>query len=686
MKIIQWSTILLFIIILHSCISPTQTTPPAPYGAIPTKEQTDWQQLEYYMFVHFGTNTFSNVEWGDGKEDPKIFNPSGVDCRQWAATAKAAGMKGIIITAKHHDGFCLWQSNFSTHTVRESAWKDGKGDLLQELSDACREFGLKFGVYLSPWDRNHPAYGTPDYNQVFANTLNEVLSSYGEVFEQWFDGANGEGHEGKKQVYDWELFHKTVYRNQPHAIIFSDVGPGCRWMGNEQGVAGETNWATMNTEGFEPGSGAPDPSVLNTGEQGGKAWVPAEVDVSIRPGWFYSPATDDKVKTVEKLMDIYYTSVGRNANLLLNVPPDRRGRIHPNDSTRLMEFRKAREMAFANDLSAKADIKASNTRANSAEYSVGNILDNDYNTYWAVDDDTLMASIEIDLKEAQTFNRLLLQEYIPLGQRITAVSVEYMDAVAQTWRELTRATTVGYKRILRFPAVTAQKVRIEFTAAACPVVSAIGIYRSPEQLATPAIARSMAGVVSIECDTPDAAIFYTIDNSEPSETSKKYTGAFPLRDGGTVKAIAIADNANRSETVTARFDIAPEGWNIILPHGDDVKNMIDGDVHTSAKAKINSFITIDLAQSYMLNGFCYVPLADVQAANMYRYDLEVSVDNNNWMQVAVNAAFDNIANNPVEQAVRFDKPVEARIIKITPRESVTGSSECVIAEVGIITR
>ena len=462
--------------VLTGCSTPD---PPSPYGAIPTKDQIDWQKMEYYMFMHFGPNTFTDVEWGDGKEDPKVFNPTHLDCRQWAATAKAAGMKAIIITAKHHDGFCLWPSEYSTHTVRESLWKDGKGDVLKELSDACREYGLKFGVYLSPWDQNHPSYGTPEYNQVFSSTLDEVLSDYGEVFEQWFDGANGEGPNGKLQMYDWELFRQTVYRNQPHAIIFSDVGPGCRWMGNESGVAGETNWSTMNIEGFEPGKGSPPTIILNRGEEDGKAWVPAETDVSIRPGWFYSATTDDKVKSLAELLDIYYTSVGRNSNLLLNVPPDRRGLIHPNDSVRLMEFRRTLDETFAVNLAESARITATHTRGSSPKYGTKNLADGNFDTYWTTDDDQLSATIEIDFSKEQTFNRLELQEYIPLGQRIKSFSVEYWDGNA--WQPVVRQTTIGYKRILRFPMITTRRLSVHIEEAlACPVLNGIGIYKAPE--------------------------------------------------------------------------------------------------------------------------------------------------------------------------------------------------------------
>ena len=365
---------------LFGTVSAQQIVPPKPYGALPSPQQVAWQQLEYYMFIHFGPNTFTDQEWGHGDEDPQVFNPTHLDARQWARIAKAAGMKAIIITAKHHDGFCLWPSDYSTHTVRESPWKNGQGDVLKELSEACKEYGLQFGVYLSPWDMNHPAYGTPEYNQIFGNTLNEVLSNYGDVFEQWFDGANGEGPNGKKQEYDWPMFHKVVYKNQPEAIIFSDIGPGCRWVGNENGFAGETNWSTLNVKGFEPGINAPDQKVLNQGNEDGELWVPAESDVSIRPGWFYSPSTDDKVKSLNHLLKIYYASVGRNSNLLLNVPVDRRGLIHPNDSARLMELREVLDESFEDNLALGKSIQASNVRGDNKKFDSSHMTDGDDET------------------------------------------------------------------------------------------------------------------------------------------------------------------------------------------------------------------------------------------------------------------------------------------------------------------
>lgn len=450
---------------------------PRPYGALPNANQLRWKQMEYYMFIHFGPNTFTGKEWGHGNEDPKVFNPSALDAEQWARTAKAAGMKAIIITAKHHDGFCLFPSKYSTHTVRESLWKDGKGDVLRELSAACKKYGLKMGVYLSPWDRNHPDYGTPRYNEVFAKTLGEVLGNYGEMFEQWFDGANGEGPNGKKVDYNWDLFRSVAYKNQPKAVIFSDIGPGVRWTGNEKGIAGLTNWSTINTDGFQIGPLSPPWRRLNQGNEDGKYWIPSECDVSIRPGWFYSPDTDDKVKTLDELMAIYYASVGRNANLLLNVPVDRRGLIAAPDSIRLMELKRAIDAEFKINLARGKRVTVSNIRAGSAKFAGSRLVDGSFDSYWCTDDKIRAASITIDLGKTTTFNRLVLQEYINLGQRVKSFRVSYLDN--GSWKVIDSQTTIGFKRILSFADVTACKLRIEILEAkACPVISEIGIYNA----------------------------------------------------------------------------------------------------------------------------------------------------------------------------------------------------------------
>jgi len=659
---------------------------PAPYCAIPTKYQIEWQKMEYYMFIHFGPNTFTNVEWGNGKEDPKVFNPTALDCRQWAATAKAAGMKAIIITAKHHDGFCPWPSKYSTHTVRESGWKNGKGDVLKELSDACREYGLKFGVYLSPWDQNHPNYGTPEYNQVFSNQLDEVLGNYGHVFEQWFDGANGEGPNGKRQVYDWDLFHSTVFRNQPHAIIFSDVGPGCRWMGNERGVAGETNWSTMNVAGFGPGREAPPTPILNSGEPNGKAWVPAETDVSIRPGWFYSAATDSRVKSLAHLVDIYYTSVGRNSNLLLNVPPDRRGLIHQNDSARLMELRRIIDETFADNLAKGAKFTASHTRGQSSKFGAKKLNDGKFDTYWTTDDNQLTASIEIDLGKAQSFNRLMLQEYFPLGQRVKAFSVEYCDG--GTWKPVDKQTTIGYKRILRFPMITTQKLRVNIEdALACPILNNIGIYKAPELLSLVSITRNRRGDVTISCESKDPVIYYTLDGSEPTTSSERYSTPIELSKGGTVKAKAfINNNTQSSETVREDFDIAPTLWSVVSPEVRGVERAIDGNFLMSCTLPDNQkAITINLGEELTLNGFSYYPVIG-SSGNIYRYNFFVSIDGKKWIPMKNNAAFDNIKNNPISQFVRFNSATKAHYIKLESIETVEPDRRVTIGEIGVITK
>lgn len=671
--------------ILSSCDNKSDD-PPQPYGVLPSQSQMDWQKMEYYMFVHFGPNTFTDVEWGDGKEDPKVFNPSNVDCRQWAATAKAAGMKGIILTAKHHDGFCLWPSQYSTHTVRESLWKNGQGDLLKELSDACKEYGLKFGVYLSPWDQNHPAYGTPEYNQIFANTLTEVLSNYGEIFEQWFDGANGgEGHPGKSQVYDWNLFHETVYRLQPQAIIFSDIGPGCRWMGNEAGIAGATNWSRLNVEGFEPGRNGPPVDTLNVGNIHGKAWVPAETDVSIRPGWFYSPSTDDKVKSVDQLMDIYYSSVGRNSNLLLNVPPDRSGRIHQNDSIRLMEFRKAIDDSFGNDLTKGATITASHTRGKSDKFAAANLLDDNYDTYWATNDDQTTAWFEIDLGAAKAINRISVQEYIALGQRVERFSVEAW--VNGQWESVAKATTIGYKRILRFPTVTTDKVRVNIESSlACPVLNKVSLYLAPEKLSAPRIARDKAGKVSIKCANPDPTIYYTTDGSQPTTSSLVYKGEFDLVEGGVIKAIAVINNGkDQSETITTEYDLAPAQWIVVSPQTESAALAIDATMRP-AEITNGTPLVIDLGKELALKGFTFTPVNNTSINNVYTYNLYVSNNGTDWTKVKSNASFNNIKNNPIKQNVLFDKPVNAKFIKLEPLVTTGSGDNYYVAELGVITK
>ena len=672
---------------------------PAPYGALPSMAQVKWQQMEYYMFIHFGPNTFTDKEWGHGDEDPKVFNPTNLDARQWARTAKAAGMKAIIITAKHHDGFCLWPSKYSTHTVRESAWKDGKGDVLKELAAACKEYGLKLGMYLSPWDRNHPEYGTPGYNEIFAKTLEEVHTQYGEVFEQWFDGANGEGPNGKRQEYDFNLFNNTVFKHHPNAIIFSDIGPGCRWNGNENGYAGETNWSTLNVDGFGVGNAAPKQQVLNRGNRNGDKWIPAEADVSIRPGWFYSPSTDDKVKSLLELSKIYHASVGRNANLLLNVPVDRRGLIHQNDSLRLMEFKKLIDESYKTNLALKKGVSASQVRGGSKVFAASNLSDGDFNTYWTTNDETKTGSFVIDLGSPAEMNRIVLQEYIPLGQRVASFSVEVWDG--KKFREIDRQTTIGYKRILSFPTLKTSKVRIKILEAdACPVISELQIFKAPELLSSPVISRDKNGKVSILVDNSDPVITYTTDGSEPTYQSKRYAQSFEMAEAGIIKAKSFVDNGTRwSETVVSAFDIAPARWRIVGADegvkGFEAANAIDGfpktlwiTSWTDSTAKYPHEIAVDMGEKLILKGFSYTPRQDGNHSGIiYRYNFSISNDGQNWQKVIDDGAFGNIKNNPVKQEVKFDKPYAAKFFKL---DALAPAGErdhwAAVAEIGVITR
>ena len=416
------------------------------YGPLPTKKQLEWHDKEFYLFIHFGPNTFTDLEWGHGSEDPNVFNPTALDCNQWARIAKAAGAKGIILTAKHHDGFSLWPSKYSKHTVRESKWLNGKGDVVRMLSEACKKAGIEMGVYISPWDRNHPDYGTPKYNEIYIQTMKELLTGYGKFFELWWDGANGEGPNGKKQVYDFKRFQDSALAYQPQLMIFSDIGPHIRWIGNEQGIINETNWNLLDTVGFKRGAGGPPTDSLNRGNYNGKAWIPGEADVSIRKGWFYHEEEDNTVKSGKQLFDLYLKNVGRGGNFLLNVPPNRKGLFSPVDSAALMDFKKIKDAAFKNNLFKKAKILRTNN------------------------------SIEVHLNEAVEINAIQLMEAISLGQRVVKFEISGGNTLKQ-FETIAKGTTIGHKRIVTFPTKKLKYFRIYISESkATPILSEVSGY------------------------------------------------------------------------------------------------------------------------------------------------------------------------------------------------------------------
>jgi alpha-L-fucosidase len=468
--------------------------------------------MEFIGFIHFTVNTFTDKEWGYGDESPEIFDPTEFDADQWAREAKEAGMKQLILTAKHHDGFCLWPSSYTEHSVKNSPWKDGKGDIVREFVDACRRHGLKVGLYLSPWDRNHPEYGAPAYLDYYRNQLEELLTGYGEISELWFDGANGgTGYYGgareerridRSTYYRWREAWSIVKELQPNVLIFSDAGPDIRWIGNEKGFAGKTNWSTINNENIVVGEA--DTTYLNSGDPDGKNWVIPLCNTSIRPGWFYHEKEDDRVKSTQQLLDVYYKSVGRNGVLLLNIPPDRRGLFHENDIQTLREFRSILDETFATNLALGKKVDASSVKKQHPKFSPSNIVDEDLDSYWAGDANIWVATLEIDLEKPKLFDRILIQEPIRFGQRISEFEIK--GIINGEWTVLANGTTIGYKRIFRIPPVEAEKVAILITASNnTPAISNFGLYlASPKEKTIQAV--SLLGDVLYSSDPPKAAL------------------------------------------------------------------------------------------------------------------------------------------------------------------------------------
>jgi alpha-L-fucosidase len=458
--------------------------PPKPLLPIPSAAQLAWHEMEMNAFVHFTTNTFTGLEWGNGDESESVFNPSQLDVSQWARTLKETGFKTLILTCKHHDGFCLWPSRYTKHSIKYSPYKNGNGDVVKEVSEACKKYGLKFGVYLSPWDRNHAEYGKPAYITYYRNQLKELFTLYGPISEMWFDGANGgKGYYGGANetrkingatYYDWPTTLSLVRSMQPDVIFFSDAGPGVRWVGNEKGSAGETNWNTISADTLFAGKAGIE-GLLNTGSPDGDKWIPAETDVSIRPGWFYHKEEDSLVKAPQQLFNIYLTSVGRGSTLLLNIPPDRRGLFHENDIEALKGFRKLLNKEFAVNLASKAKVTAGSFRGNVKEYSPSNITDGNKNTYWATDDAITTGSFEINLGNTSTIKYIVLQEYIRLGQRVKGFTVEIWKD--NNWQKVAEGTTIGYKRILAIKPVETHRIRVNiYSSRACPLISNTEIY------------------------------------------------------------------------------------------------------------------------------------------------------------------------------------------------------------------
>jgi len=551
------------------CVNQPTTPEPKPHGALPTAQHLRWHNHEFYAFVHFNMNTFTGVEWGHGREVPEKFHPTAFDANQWCALFAECGLTGVIITAKHHDGFCLWPSAFTQHDVANSKWRNGKGDVIRELADACKRHDLFLGIYISPWDQNNPIYGKDDdaYNAYFAGQMEELLGNYGDVAEVWWDGANGDRNNPEKhQEYDWQLFNETVARLQPDAVTFgppyANMPIGARWVGNERGYANATQWSTYPV-------GVPERAgELNIGREGANTWFPAETDVSIRSGWYWHPDSDDKVKSVEQLLDIYYASVGHNTNLLLNFAVDRRGLVHENEAAALRGMTDVLKATFANDLTKGSTLSASDVRGDDQQdlafYGPHRLIDGDNRTYWSTDDGQLTASVHVRFAGPTACNRIVLQEHIALGQRVRAWNVEAQ--VAGKWQTITNGTTIGHKRIARFDTVVADELRFHITdSAACPTISTLGVFAAPAEVTIAAAARTFINTTNVELttDLPNHSIHYTLDGSTPTAQSQQYEDPITIRESCTVHALAVDADGVASPRIASLelVGYAPEDLN-----------------------------------------------------------------------------------------------------------------------------
>ncbi|MCT1523393.1 alpha-L-fucosidase [Sphingobacterium hotanense] len=624
-------TKLLSILLFTPFLSMAQTEP-APYGATPSERQLRWHEMEMYTLIHFTPTTFQNKEWGYGDADPKIFNPTKFDANQIAAAAAAGGFKGLISVAKHHDGFCLWPTATTEYSVASSPWKEGKGDMVREFKKASHANGLQFGVYLSAWDRNDTRYGTKAYADAYRQQLTELMSNYGELFTSWHDGANGgDGYYGGKNekrtidrstYYEWhEKTWPIVRKLQPMAMIFSDVGPDMRWVGNEKGFAAETSWSTLtpkSKDGKPPVPGQVDETNLSTGDRGGEYWIPAECDVPQRPGWFYHEDQNDRVKTPDQLFEIYLKSVGRGGGMNLGLAPMPEGILHDNDILSLKSFGQKLKETFKTDLTAGAMAKASNVREDHEQFSTAKLFDGDRYSYYASDDQVLNPSVEISLPSAQTFDLIRLRENIKLGQRLDSVKISVWEN--NSWKLIGEATSIGANRLIKLASpVTAQRLKVDLFAPVAPTLSEFALFK-------------------------EAASNFGLATTERNRVAKK--------------------------------DM------IIISADKHVNNAIDNNLRsiwetTTSRSK---FVEIRLTKNEWLTGMQYTPRQDAKLAGVpTKYKVYSSKDGKAWQTVAM-GEFSNIKANATAQMINFSTPVEAHYIRFEPIEVLSEDKAFSVAE------
>lgn len=706
---------------LHLAVDqgPANVPAPEPYGAIPTERQLRWQEMEMYCIIHFGVNTYLDHEWGYGDEDPNLINPTQFNAAQIVGAVKAGGFKGIVVVAKHHDGLCLWPTATTNHSISFSKWKNGKGDMVREYQRACDLLGIRLGVYCSPWDRNNALYGTAAYVKLYRAQLKELYSRYGNLFMSWHDGANGgDGYYGgaretrkidRSTYYGWDTTWALTRSMQPSACIFGDVGPDVRWVGNEQGHAGQTYWATYTPvapdSSHAPGNGFVISELGTEGTRNGKYWMPAECDVPLRPGWFYHASQDAQVKSPSALLNLYYASVGRGADLDLGIAPDKRGLLNEHDVASLKEFGYLLKETFRTNLAVGAHMTTTNIRGRDVvHYGPHFLLDDNRYSYWATDDSIHKAEIIFDMETPKTFDVIRLRENIKLGQRIDSFAVD-IPTKDGSWKELVRGTSIGPNKLIRLDqSIAARKVRLRILGAPVAIaLSDFGLYQEPYRITAPSIIRNVDGSVRISTEGARRLVRYTLDGSEPNPSSPLYIGAFDLPNGGLVRAAQFSENGLAGEVATIRFSMRHTGWRVMDASGlaggtgaatsgamANVAAAIDGDPHTfwntlAAGDTLPQHISIDLGQSQTIAGFSYLPRQDNGKEGLVsQYSFAVSDDGVNFREVS-GGEFSNIVANPVEQWVKFDQPLTARYIRFTALRVNVGSGVG-IAEIGVWTR
>ena len=685
--------------------------PPKPFGPVPSERQLAWHELEMYGFLHFGPNTFAGREWGFGDDKPDIFQPTAFDADQIVKAVKDGGLKGLILTAKHHDGYCLWPSKFTEHSVKNSPWKNGKGDVVKEISEACKRQGMKFGVYISPWDRNYAEYGRTGYVEYYKNTITELLSNYGPIFEMWFDGACGGdgwygGQKGQRGVdyntyYPWKSIREIIRKLQPDCAIWCaqykdgdrTVFADCIWGGSEGGDVGDPRWNAL--ESNRTNHGMDD---WRSGNRNGDVWCPAEGDVSIRPGWFYHADQDNSVKTPGQLMDIYFSCIGRGGNLILNIPPDQRGLIHDNDVKALKGFHTLMEQTFGTDLAKPAKVTASNVRGNDKTYAPQNLTDGKRETYWATDDDVMTPEAVLEFDRPVTFNVVRLREYLPLGQRVDDWALDVLENGG--WKEFAKGSAIGNCRLVRSKEmITTDKVRLRIAkAAACPALSEFALFAEPVKLALPTIRRDQMGLVTLAAAGGSADLRYTVDGSEPALGSAGYTQPFPLETSGTVKARTVSvKDGTMSEVASATFDMAKGKWKVVAVSND--ASGLNGvgaiDDNPSSLWQTHPLdgerpppqeIVVDMGEEVEVQGFTYLPRQDSCFHGMTdKYQFYLGADGKTWGQPAAEGEFGNLRANPIKQTVNLPAVTKARYFKFVGTHCLE-RNHIVVAELGMIGR